>query len=271
MSERRMTGRVWEIVESGRDADRASAAFDLFILASIVVSIVGLVLGTVERYDARAHEIFVVIEVVTVGIFTVEWLLRAWGCVDDPSGRYSHPLWGRMRYAVSPMALVDLLAILPFYIVLVVPIAGLDLRFLRVVRLAARVARLGRYSTTISILGRVLRNTRGELAAVFGVMALLLLIASSLMYFAENKAQPETFASIPASMWWAIITITTVGYGDAIPVTTFGRVLTASLAVLGIGLIALPAGILGNGFVEESRRSRESAIWCLSAEVIVDK
>ena len=259
MSERRMTGRVWEIVESGRDADKASAAFDLFILASIVVSVVGLVLGTVERYDARAHELFVAIEVVTVGIFTVEWLLRAWGCVDDPSGRYSHPLWGRMRYAVSPMALVDLLAILPFYIVLVVPIAGLDLRFLRVVRLAARVARLGRYSTTISILGRVLRNTRGELVAVFGVMALLLLIASSLMYFAENKAQPETFASIPASMWWAIITITTVGYGDAIPVTTFGRVLTASLAVLGIGLIALPAGILGNGFVEETRRSRESA------------
>ena len=175
MSERRMTGRVWEIVESGRDGDRASAAFDLFILASIVVSIVGLVLGTVERYDARAHELFVVIEIGTVGIFTVEWLLRAWGLCRRPIGKYRHPIWGRMRYAVSPMALVDLLAILPFYIVLVVPIAGLDLRFLRVVRLAARVARLGRYSATISILGRVLRNTRGELAAVFGVMALLLL------------------------------------------------------------------------------------------------
>ena len=257
MSGRRMTGRVWEIVETDQGGDRLSLGFDLFILVSILVSIVGLVLGTIERFYDRAPELFIAIEVVTVGIFTVEWLLRMWSCVDDPSGKYTHPVFGRLRYAVSPMALIDLVAILPFYVVLMFPLHGLDLRFLRVVRLAARVVRLGRYSETMTILGRVLYNTRGELIAVVGILALLLLIASSLMYFAENEAQPEVFASIPASMWWAVITITTVGYGDAVPVTAFGRVLTASLAVLGIGLIALPAGILGNGFVEESRRHRE--------------
>ncbi len=256
MSEGSLTRRVFQIVEEGRDGDKTSRVFDFFILTSIAVSIVGLVLGTVERFGDRAQELFIGIEVVTVVIFTVEWALRVWSCVEEPSGKYRDPVMGRIRYALSPMALIDLLAILPFYVVLVFPEAGLDLRFLRAVRLAARVARLSRYSTTMTIMGRVLRNASRELAAVIVVMALLLLIASSLMYFAEHESQPETFASIPASMWWAVITVTTVGYGDAVPVTTWGRMLTAALAVFGIGLIALPAGILGNGFVEETRRQR---------------
>ncbi len=256
MSEGSLTRRVFQIVEEGRDGDRTSRVFDFFILGSIAISIIALVLGTVERFGDRAHELFIGIEVVTVIIFTVEWALRVWSCVEEPSGKYRNSVTGRIRYALSPMALIDLLAILPFYVVLVFPDAGLDLRFLRAVRLGARVARLSRYSTTMTIMGRVLRNASRELAAVIGVMALLLLIASSLMYFAEHASQPETFASIPASMWWAVITVTTVGYGDAVPVTTWGRMLTAALAVFGIGLIALPAGILGNGFVEETRRQR---------------
>ncbi len=258
MSERHMTARVWEIVESGRAGDRVSMAFDIFILAAIVVSISGLLLGTVESMYVRAPDMFILIEGVTVGIFTVEWLLRLWGCVEDGSGAYGHPVWGRVRYIFSPMTLVDLIAILPFYIVLAVPVYGLDLRFLRVIRLAARVVRLGRYSQTMTNLGRVLFNTRGELGAVIGMFALLLLIVASLMYFAENGVQPDTFSSIPASMWWGIIAVSTVGSVEAVPVTTFGRMLTAGLAILGIGLIALPAGILGNGFVAEARRQREN-------------
>lgn len=256
MPESSLTRRVFQIVEQGPEGDRASRAFDYFILTAIAISIVGLVVGTVERFGDRAQELFIGIEVVTVVIFTVEWALRVWSCVEEPSGKYRNPVTGRIRYALSPLSLIDLLAMLPFYVVIVFPEAGLDLRFLRAVRLAARVARLSRYSTTMTIMGRVLRNASRELAAVIVVMALLLLIASSLMYFAEHETQPETFASIPASMWWAVITITTVGYGDAVPVTTWGRMLTAALALFGIGLIALPAGILGNGFVEEARRQR---------------
>ena len=257
MSEDSLTRRAFQIVEEGDWNDRASRSFDYFILLAITVSIVGLVAGTVSRINEFSPVLFVGIEVVTVMIFSVEWVVRLWSCVEDPSGRYRHPLWGRVRYVLTPMALIDLLAVLPFYIVLAFPDLGVDLRFLRAVRLGARVARLSRYSRTMTILGRVLRNTRGELVAVIAAMSLILLIASSLMYFAEHEAQPDKFASIPASMWWAIVTLTTVGYGDVVPVTAMGRVLTASLAVFGIGLIALPAGILGNGFVEETRRHRE--------------
>lgn len=257
MSETTLKRRAYQIVEEGRDGDRASRLFDGFILTAIIVSIVGLVLGTVERYGTPAQELFNSIEIVTVGIFTVEWLLRVWCSVEDPSGKYRHPVWGRLRYSVSPMALVDLVAILPFYLILVIPTQDIDFRVLRVVRLVARIIRLSRHSETISVLGRVLHNIRQELFAVVGIIALLLLVVSSLMYFAEHDAQPDKFPSIPAATYWAIITLTTVGYGDTVPITMFGRLLTAIVAVLGIGLIALPAGILGSGFMEETRRYRQ--------------
>ena len=252
-----VTRRIYQVVEEGRAGDSTSRAFDFFILTAIAVSIAGLVLGTVQRFSDATGDLFPLIEFITVLIFTGEFVLRVWASVEDESGKYRHPFWGRLRYIVSPMSLVDLLAILPFYLVLIVPAEGIDLRFLRVVRLAARVVRLGRYSETMTILGRVLYTTKNELLAVIGIIALLLLMASSLMYFAENQAQPEKFTSIPASTYWAIITLTTVGYGDTVPVTTMGRMLTAMVAVLGIGLIALPAGILGNGFVEAARNFRQ--------------
>ena len=126
---------------------------------------------------------------------------------------------------------------------------GLDLRFLRATRLFARVARLSRYSSGMRTLARVIHNKRGELLTVIMVLSLLLLLASSLMFFAENKAQPDKFANIPKAMWWSIITLTTVGYGDVFPVTVAGRLLAGMMAIVGIGLFALPAGILGSGFV----------------------
>ena len=258
MTASRSVTRTYEIVEGGRDGDRASKAFDYFILMTIAVSIAAFVLETEQRFSAFGGA-FSLIEVAAVLIFTVEWLLRVWSCVADPSGKYAHPVWGRARYAVSPMSVVDLLAIVPFYIDVFIGTPGLDLRVLRAVRFTARIARLSRRSASLSLLGRVLRSTAQELGTVVTVIALLLLIASSLMYFAEHNAEPEKFRSIPASMWWAVITLTTIGYGDVTPVTLVGRALTSLLAILGIGLFALPAGILGSGFVNEARRSRQAA------------
>ena len=142
-----------------------------------------------------------------------------------------------------------------------VNLRGLDLRFLRVARLLARIVRLSRYFTGLRTLGRVLHTKRGELFAVISVLLLLLVMTSSLMFFAEHEAQPEEFASIPKAMWWSIITLTTVGYGDVFPVTAAGRLLAGLIAIVGIGLFALPAGILGSGFMEELGKEENDALF----------
>ena len=225
-----------------------------FILASVIVLNVGaLTVETVDRIYQVSPRAFWTVEVVSVAIFTIEYVLRVWSCTADP--RYSHPVYGRARFAITPIALLDLLAILPFYGQLL-GLRGLDLRVLRTVRLVARIARLTRLSSGFNTLVRVVTAKRSELSTVIVVLLVLLLLTSSLMYFAEHEAQPDVFSSIPETMWWSIITLTTVGYGDMTPVTFAGRILAGLMAVLGIGLFALPAGILGSGFVDELSRNR---------------
>ena len=177
---------------------------------------------------------------------------------------------GRLQYLASPLALIDLLAVLPVYLVFFVNLHGLDLRFLRVVRLLARIVRLGRYFSSLRTLGTVLHTKRGELVAVVSVLLLLLVMTSSMMFFAEHQAPAEEFANIPSAMWWSIITLTTVGYGDVFPVTAAGRLLAGVIAIVGIGLFALPAGILGSGFMEELAREGQEPVRCPHCgEVIV--
>jgi voltage-gated potassium channel len=189
-----------------------------------------------------------------VAIFSIEYLLRLWTCNVDVT--YKGRIKGRIKYFFSPLALIDLFAILPFYIPMIIPI---DLRFLRVIRLVRifRILKFGRYSASLQMLGRVLRKKKSELIVTFFVVFLLLIIASSLIYEFEREAQPEKFSSIPGSMWWAVVTLTTVGYGDVYPVTTMGKILSSFIALLGIGLFALPAGILSAGMVEEMQKKKE--------------
>ncbi len=245
--------RTWEILDVAKQGDRASRAFDIFILSLIALNVVALVLETVRPVYARAPRLFDGFEVFSVVAFTVEYVLRIWSCTVLE--RFASPVRGRLRFAVTPMALVDLFAILPFYL----PFLGVDLRFVRAVRLTRllRVMKLTRYSEALRAFGRVFKAKKEELLVAAFVMFLLLLFAASLMYFAENDAQPEHFSSIPAAMWWGVATLTTVGYGDVCPVTTLGKVIAAIVSVLGIAMFALPTGILGAGFVEELRaRSR---------------
>ena len=241
--------RAHQIVNSPEDGGRASRLFDQTILVLIGLTAFGIVLETIEPIRQAAAGAFAVIEVVTVAVFTLEYVLRVWSCTEDPD--FAHPLFGRLRFAVQPLILVDLLAILPFYV-------GQDLRFARVLRLL-RLMKLTRYSESMSIIGDVLRNRRDSLISTLFVGFVLLLFASSLMYLAEREAQPDGFSSIPAAMWWGMVTLTTVGYGDLFPVTPLGRGFGAVVALLGIGLFALPAGILGSAFVEELDRRRADA------------
>ena len=238
---------------------RIGSVVSVFLPVLIAVNIVALVVGTVDSFQLISRRAFLAFEAASVIVFTVEYLLRVWSCTVD--AKFAHPVSGRLRFMVSLLTLIDLLAILPFYIALF-NLTGLDLRMLRAARLVARAARLGRYSSGIRTLGLVVQAKRNELLSVVLVLLLLLLVASSLVFYAENGAQPDKFSSIPETMWWGIITLTTVGYGDVYPVTIAGRVLAGLMAILGIGLFALPAGILGSGFIEEIQQRGEGRGVC---------
>jgi voltage-gated potassium channel len=239
--------RTWEILEVAKNDDTASRVFDIFILTLILLNVLAVILGTVQSVHACFGGLLNAFEIFSVTVFTVEYVLRLWSCVVDPA--YAHPVTGRIRFALTPLAIVDLLAIAPLFIT----VLGLDLRFVRAVRLLriVRVSKLSRYVAALGLLGRVLRSRREELIITSALMGILLVIASSFMYIVENPAQPEQFSSIPATMWWAVATLTTVGYGDVYPITPLGKLLASVVSILGIGLFALPAGILGSGFVQE--------------------
>jgi voltage-gated potassium channel len=237
--------RLWSVLE-GDSQSALGRAVTRGVLGLIALNVTALVVGTVPAVATRYGRALFWFEAFSVAVFTLEYVARLWACGADPRYR---GISGAFRWARTPMAMVDLLVVLPFYI----PASGVDLRFLRLLRLfrVLRIAKLARYSEALQLLGRVLVRKRGEMAATGSVLVVLLLGASSMMYFAEHEAQPEVFSSIPASFWWAIVTLTTVGYGDVFPITAAGKAMGALVAILGIGLFALPAGILGSGFVEE--------------------
>ena len=252
--------RVHEILELHSPKDRLSRYFDRFILALIVGNVAALVFGTVEDIYSRAPFAFQAFEAISVAIFSFEYGLRIWAITADP--RYRSPLRGRIRFALSPVMVVDLAAILPFYLLFIASFFGLDLRALRILRLLARIARAGPYSNGLSTLARVARAKRAELTSALVILSVLLLVTSSLVYIAEHEVQPDQFPDIPHAMWWSMITLTTIGYGDVYPITMAGRLLAAASAVLGLGLFALPAGILGAGFVDELQAAKRISRSC---------
>ena len=247
---KRIKERLYKILEIAPVGDTVSKSFDIFIMTLIIFNVITVILATVERVDSQYQYYFRIFEIFSVTIFTIEYLLRLWTCTINKNFRNS--VTGRIKYTLTPFAIIDLLAILPFYLPMIIP---LDLRFIRAVRLFRlfRLFKMGRYSKAIFILKKVLKEKKEELVLVIFVVFLLLIIFSSLMYFIEKEAQPEAFSSIPEAMWWGIITLTTVGYGDVYPITPLGKILGALIAFLGIGMFALPAGILGSGLVEVVR------------------
>lgn len=240
--------------QEGRDPRARWIRTTLIIL--ILLNVVALIVETMDDVSATYKHIFLTFEHISVAIFSVEYVLRLWVCTEKSACPGSFK--GRVKYALHPLMLVDLLAILPFYLPLLLPADLIFLRALRLMRLM-RVLKLGRYSDAIQVFFRVAKLKKEQLAvAAFG-LGILLIIASSLMYYFEHEAQPAAFGSIPHAMWWAIITLTTVGYGDAYPVTLMGRFLASTIALLGIGMFALPAGILSAGFVEYGEAQKEKA------------
>ncbi len=251
------------MLEVAPEGDRVSKALDIFIIALILVNATALIISTLYPQD-EVPLFFGWLEKTSVSIFVAEYLLRLWACTAE--ARYSHPIYGRLRFAFSPLLLIDLLAVAPSVLEILLPLLGLnpalDLRFLRAVRLVARAARLSRYFSGIRTLGQVISNKKYEMLTVVIVLGVMLVLASSLMYFAEHQAQPDDFASIPEAMWWSVITLTTVGYGDVSPVTPLGKAMAGVIAIMGIGMFALPAGILGSGFLEEIQQRNRGPQIC---------
>jgi len=233
--------------------DHLSRLVDVCLIGLILINFVAVILESVvplrEQWDAQ----FRLLEVFSVGVFTLEYLLRVWSIVDSPSHtKYRHPVWGRLRFMLTPMAIIDLLAVAPFWLSMFIV---LDLRFLRVARLL-RVLKLTRYSAAMNLLLEVLREKASVIGAAMFTLFIVLILAASFAYLAEHAAQPEVFSSIPQAMWWAVITVTTVGYGDVVPITTTGKAIGALLSLIGVGMVALPAGILASGFSDAVHRRR---------------
>jgi voltage-gated potassium channel len=182
-----------------------------------------------------------------------------WVAPLDP--RFAKPFWGRIRYAFTLMAIVDLLAILPALLPLIFTFDLRIIRFLRVFRLF-RLFKMSRYVQSLNSLDDVVRAKKEELVVTLVMIGMLLLFSSSLMYIVETEAQPDKFPDIPSAMWWGVATLTTVGYGDVFPITPLGKLFGAFIALLGIGMFALPTGILASGFAEEIKRRHEKEKTC---------
>ncbi len=256
--------RLYEVLDEGHAGDRLSRGFDLFMLILIVLNIVAVVIETVESIGQAYVGLFFWFEIFSVAAFTVEYLARLWVCTEHVPLRHHGPIGARLRFAVGPYAVIDFLAVFPFYLSLFVPLV--DLRILRIFRLI-RLLKLARYSPAMATLGRVLYDERRALLGALFIMLGLLILSSTAMYYAERFIQPDKFASIPDAMWWGLATLTTVGYGDVTPVTSLGKFIGMIVMVFGLGMFALPVAIIASGFSSEIHRRDFVVTWGMVARV----
>jgi len=248
--------KVHNLLDAPASRERGSWVSD-FLLILILLNVFAILLESVDWIHDRWLEEFAVFELLSVAVFSVEYLLRIWACPEEASGKYVG-LKGRLRFLFTPMSIIDLLAVLPFYLAFVVPVY--DLRFLRVLRVL-RMLKLVRYSRSMDMMKAVLGQERRALGAAVIVMLVVLVLASSLMYLIEETAQPVAFSNIPAAMWWGMATLTTVGYGDVVPVTAWGKALGIVISLAGVGTFALPAGIIVSGFIDQVKKRDFLTSW----------
>jgi voltage-gated potassium channel len=256
--DRAVRRRVYEILEPAREGDRASYAFDVFITLVIMLNIATMIFLSVREVREDVPWValtLVLLAGLTLVIFIVEYILRLWSCVEDPD--YRKPIVGRIRWARTPYALIDLIVILPYFLLF---FFGLNLTGLVILRVF-RLFKIVRYSDSISLIIRVVRAEKDTLLTTYAVLFIVLIAAATLMYQVEYPAQPESFSNIPAAMWWGIITLTTTGYGDMVPITPVGKILGSVIALIGIGIFALPAGILASGFSKVLARQSDDEVY----------
>lgn len=255
--------RLYEIIEASHGDDLASTIFDGFIVGLIVLNVAAFVAETVPSLRTAWGSWFYWFEVISVAIFTAEYALRIWTAVEVPYLARKAPWKARLKLARQPSLIIDLLAFLPFYLS---GFFAIDLRILRTLRLL-RFLKLSRYSPAMYTLVRVLSNERKALLGACLLLATALLFSATLMYYIEGEAQPDKFGSVPNAAWWAIATLTTVGYGDATPVTALGKLVGGATMVVGLCILALPVAIISTGFAQELQRRDFVVTWSLMSRV----
>ena len=242
--------RVYFVLEGGSAGGIWGRLVEAFLVALIIANVAAYVMESVP--EVRAMKLpFLAFEWVSVTFFTIEYAARLWVMAEDPSLAGRGAWAGRLYGATRPMMVIDFFAFAPAYVTLFVPF--IDLRFLRLIRLL-RLLKIARYSPALSTLAQVIIEERRALLGTLLLLLSTMTIAAAAMHAAEGEAQPALFGTIPDSMWWAISTLTTVGYGDAVPITALGRVIAGITMIIGLGLLALPVGIVATGFVESIHR-----------------
>ena len=253
--------RIYQILEFTDPEDRTSRFVSFGIVGLIIVNVLAIVLESLPSLYHAYEKTFFRLEIVSCTIFILEYVLRVWASVEDPntikdeSGKQITNGKRRINFMLKPLAIIDFLAFVPVFLQLLFP--GVDLRFLRALRLL-RVFKLTRYFQSFEMILEVLHDEWRSLAGTMFIMLVILVISACGLYYIERDIQPDKFGSIPEAMWWAIAALTTVGYGDAYPITPVGKIIGSIVTLLGIGMVALPSGILASSFSERMRQRRVS-------------
>ncbi len=255
--------RVYLLLEQGAVGDGLSRWVDRALVTLILVNLVAVALESLPKLGTDYAVLFDAIEAVSLVVFTVEYFLRLWSAVEHVPDRHLHPMRARLKYALSPAGLIDLIAVLPFWLALLVPDA---LRVILVFRIV-RFLKIARYSPAMRSLLDVLYRERRALFGSFTILLGTALVAAALMYLAERHVQPDKLGTIPDALWWAIVTLSTIGYGDVVPVTVLGKLIAIVSVFLGMIMIALPVGIIATAFAEQIHRREFIVTWSMIARV----
>ena len=247
--------RLWQILEKGNEKDKASVYTDIFLITLIILNIVAVVLETVDSIYYVYKLYFIIFERVSTFIFLIEYIMRVWVSIEQNSSKKKlSKVIVRLKYMTTWPAIIDLLAVLSGLLPMIFEI---DLRILRALRML-RLLKFSRYFKVMNLLLGVLKEERQSFLAAMFLLTIAMLIASTGIYIFEKDAQPDKFGSIPEAMWWAVATLTTVGYGDVTPITAMGKIFGALITIIGIGTVALPSGILASGFSDQLKRRKNT-------------
>jgi voltage-gated potassium channel len=239
--------KVFNLFDADHKRRFSEKLVNYIISILILLNVISIILDSVSWIQCNYGKYLEGFEHFVVFVFSIEYMIRLWTIVENEkySGKY-----GRLKYIFSPMALIDIISILPYYLDVV-----FNFSFIRIIRLIRliRVFKLERYSKGLRKIIHILREKKDELTTTFCISLFIIIISACFIYLAEKDAQPDKFSSIPESMYWSVVTLTTIGYGDVYPITVIGRLFTCVIALVGIALIAFPTAIITSGFFEDAQ------------------